>query len=188
MTTPVIHSTFTIERNYKASPARVFAALTQLEHLKHWFGGPPEWSEEKITIDFRVGGKMTSSGGPKGGAVISFESRYYDIAENERIVYAYDMNVGDRRISVSLATFVLHPEGNGTRLVLTEQGAYFDDPGGPAGREQGTRELLETLGRYVDNNYAGASGLGPRASGSAVSAVTSDCRARTTRPKRCTIC
>ena len=40
-------------------------------------------------------------------------------------------------LSVSLLTVELLAEGGGTRLVLTEQGAYFGDPAGVAGREQG---------------------------------------------------
>jgi hypothetical protein len=37
-------------------------------------------------------------------------------------------------------------EGAGTRLVFTEQGAFFDDP---AEREHGTGKLLDALGRLL---------------------------------------
>jgi uncharacterized protein YndB with AHSA1/START domain len=78
-------------------------------------------------------------------------ARYHDIVANERIVYAYEMMVEDQRISVSVATFELTADGKSTRLVLTEQGAYFDGGDGPKLREQGTRELLEALGRAVES-------------------------------------
>ena len=51
------------------------------------------------------------------------------------------MHIGDTRISVSLATIELKPEGTGTRLTFTEQGAFldgYDDPGRPRTRHART--------------------------------------------------
>src|SRR5262249_40467321 len=36
------------------------------------------------------------------------------------------MHLDERKISVSLATLELRPEGKGTRLVITKQGAFLD--------------------------------------------------------------
>lgn len=150
MTSTVSHDTFTIERTYNAVPARVFAALSQYDAMKRWFAGPPELGQEKIELDFRVGGSMKASGGPKGGPLHRFESRYWDIVENERIVYSYEMHLDGKRISVSLATFMLHPIGNGTRLVLTEQAAFLDGHDDVRARERGTHGLLDNLRREVE--------------------------------------
>ena len=57
----------------------------------------------------------------------------------------YDMHLDDTRISVSLATVEFEPEGAGTRLVLTEQGAFLDGFDDPSLRERGTRDLLAAL-------------------------------------------
>ncbi|MFT6669235.1 MAG: hypothetical protein ACJAVZ_000688 [Afipia broomeae] len=46
-------------------------------------------------------------------------------------------------LSSSLVTISFSSDGAGTRLELTEQGAYFD--GDIAGREEGTRALLDEL-------------------------------------------
>jgi uncharacterized protein YndB with AHSA1/START domain len=105
-------------------------------------------------MDFRVGGRETSRGGPKGGPVHAFDALYYDIVPNERIVFAYDMHLDDLRISVSLATIELKPEGNGTRLILTEQGAYLDGHDKPAMRQSGTEELLDQLGAELQHQLA----------------------------------
>jgi len=43
----------------------------------------------------------------------------------------------------------LEPAGSGTRLVFTEQGAYLDGYDDVAGREHGTRELLESLDKEL---------------------------------------
>ena len=64
---------------------------------------------------------------------------------DRRIVFAYSMVVGNKLISVSLATVEITPSCDGTRLVYTEQGAFFDGTDKPEGREAGTRELLDKL-------------------------------------------
>jgi uncharacterized protein YndB with AHSA1/START domain len=57
--------------------------------------------------------------------------------------------LGDQRISVSLATTELKPEGSGTRLIYTEQGAFLDGLDDPKMREQGTHELLDALAKAL---------------------------------------
>ena len=54
--------------------------------------------------------------------------------------FELDFRVGGREVSRGGA------EGAGTRLVLTEQGAYLDDHDTSAQRQQGTGDLLDTLG------------------------------------------
>ncbi len=138
----VTHATFVVERAYDASPARVFAAWSQPDAKARWFGG----SGGEYELDFRIGGREFSRGGPQGGPVYTFEARYQDIVPDERIVYAYDMHLDDARISVSLATVELKPAGEGTRLIFTEQGAFLDGLDTPEQREQGTGGLFDALG------------------------------------------
>jgi hypothetical protein len=49
---------------------------------------------------------------------------------------------------------VLEPEADQTRLTYTEQGVHLDGLDSVAGREEGTRGLLDTLGAFL----AGARG------------------------------
>jgi uncharacterized protein YndB with AHSA1/START domain len=152
----VTHDTFVLERSYSASPARVFFALSDKQAKAKWFGGPDEWGQGKYEMDFRVGGREISSGGPKGGPVHTFVAVYQDIVPDERIIYTYYMHLDDKRSSVSLATIELRPEGHGTRLVLTEQGAYLDGFDDPSVRMQGMEELLDALGRSLENTGVNA--------------------------------
>ena len=69
-----------------------------------------------------------------------------------RIVTAYEMHLDGTRISVSLGTVDIKPEGNGTRLTYTEQGAFLDGFDKPEIREKGTTELLDALGRDIQSN------------------------------------
>jgi uncharacterized protein YndB with AHSA1/START domain len=62
-----------------------------------------------------------------------------------RIVYSYDMLADEVRISVSLVTIELLPDGTGTRLLFTEQGAFLDGHEAPAHREHGTGVGLDKL-------------------------------------------
>ncbi|HEY7068569.1 MAG TPA: SRPBCC family protein [Acidimicrobiales bacterium] len=145
-TRSVTHTTFVIERTYPVPPKRVFAAFADLELKQRWFTTPPDWVDRHQSLDFRVGGHETNQGGPPGEAVNRFEASYQDIVEDERIVYTYDLCSGDRRMSVSLATIELRPDGDGTHMTFTEQGAFLDGIDDPAQREHGTNLMLDGLG------------------------------------------
>ena len=150
----VEHGTFTIERNFEVPPARVFAAWADPKAKAIWFAGPAgEWKQQLRQMDFRIGGRERVKGEFTGGRVSDFDAFYHDIVTNRRIVYSYTMHVDEKRISVSLATIEFEPaSGAGTRLILTEQGAYLDGGfDGSAGREQGTRGLLDNLNRFLAN-------------------------------------
>lgn len=147
----VTHSTFVIERKYAASPARVFAAWADPAIKSRWFSSPEEWKDGKYQLDFRVGGSEQASGGPPGGPVFSYDARYQDIVPDERFVTTYVMHMDDKRISVSVATVELKPDGNGTLLVLTEQGAFLDGYDNAGERERGTRQLLDALDRELQS-------------------------------------
>ncbi|MGH2993971.1 MAG: SRPBCC domain-containing protein [Solirubrobacterales bacterium] len=116
----VRHATFTVERTYDASPARVFAAWAEPAAKARWFGDPAQGVED-FELDFRIGGREFNRGTVEGQAY-TYEARYQDIVPDERIVYAYDMHADESRISVSLGTVELEADGAGTRLTYTEQG------------------------------------------------------------------
>jgi uncharacterized protein YndB with AHSA1/START domain len=145
----VVHATFTIENVYPHSPAKVFRAFSTPAGKDAWFGGPSDWEKHERIFEFREGGRETSAGGPKGGTVHRMDLTYRDIIPGERIIYVYDMYFDDTRISSSLATLLFKPEGPGTRLSLTEYGAYLDGYDDAGGREHGTRWLLGKMGESL---------------------------------------
>lgn len=140
------HATFVIERNYPVPPGRVFEAFSNPEAKRQWFAGPGETRGE---MDFRIGGRETASGAFPDGTVHRFEAFYYDIVPGQRIVFSYDMHLDQRRISVSLATIEIAPQGPGSRLVFTEQGVFLDGYDDAGARERGTMELLDALGAFL---------------------------------------
>ncbi|TGT78523.1 polyketide cyclase [bacterium M00.F.Ca.ET.159.01.1.1] len=142
----VVHSTFVIERVYPVGPEKVYFALSDAEAKKRWFFDPDNPMPSRHEMDFRVGGKEVNAGCPSDGQMHFYNAVYQDIVPNRRIVYSYELLFGETRVSVSLATIELIAEGKGTRLILTEQGAFFDGIDSPASREHGTGELLDALG------------------------------------------
>jgi uncharacterized protein YndB with AHSA1/START domain len=152
----VVHATFTIERSYDASPARVFRAFADPAIKRRWLVEGEGWGVEEYVADFRVGGREYSRFRFQGGPEIVNETVYQDIAPERRIIIAYWMTIGGQRISVSLATMEFEPADAGTRLVFTEQGAYLDGHSTAEDREEGTRGLLECLDRELSRGATGA--------------------------------
>jgi uncharacterized protein YndB with AHSA1/START domain len=137
----VIHSTFSLERVYDTSTGRVFAAWADPAAKARWFSpsGPHE-------LDFRAGGHEVNRGRNPDGQVLTFESHYHDLVAGQRIAYTSTLSVGENVVTVSLTTVELTPDGDSTRLVLTEHGAFLDGHEEPAWREQGTSDWLDALG------------------------------------------
>ncbi len=140
------HCSFTIERHLSAPPDQVFNAWSNPAIKKRWFMGPHEWSSLGYNLDFRIGGREHLVSGPSEGPMHIYDARIEDIVPNERIVYSYDMSLDDqKRLSVSLATVELEPEGEGTHLRFTEEDIFLDDAYGEMSREEGTNALLDNL-------------------------------------------
>ncbi|HEY1631177.1 MAG TPA: SRPBCC family protein [Rhizomicrobium sp.] len=143
------HATFTIDRELDAPIELVFQAFADPAHKARWFKGPPEWRQGIREHDFRVGGndrlKGEWAGGDRPWKVSDFTAEYRDIVENKRIVYVYEMTIDGVKISVSLATVEFQPKGKGTRLRVTEQGAFLDGYDDAGRRREGVSSQLDVL-------------------------------------------
>ena len=148
------HATFVIERTYDAPSQRVFDAWADQAAKAQWFG-PPEKPEGAYSLDFREGGCEHLAIPMDNGPEYSFDAVYQDIVPGRRIVYTYDMHRDEQRISVSVATVEIEPNGTGTRLTLTEQGVFLDGLDTSAAREHGTNVLMDTLGALVEGAGGG---------------------------------
>ena len=48
------HGSFTLERVFDATPARVFKAWADPAAKSRWFAGPGDWERGDYTLDFRL--------------------------------------------------------------------------------------------------------------------------------------
>ena len=156
MTEPTVaHSTFAIERSYPRTPDAVFSAFADPSIKRRWYaeGGGPQVID--YALDFREGGsehtryKMGDTS-YMPGAELGSDVIYADIQSNRRIVFSQTMSMAGRRFSASLVTIELLAQGEGTVLVLTHQGAFFEGADGPEMREHGWRILLGRLDGALD--------------------------------------
>jgi uncharacterized protein YndB with AHSA1/START domain len=151
----VVHGAFTIVRELPHAPERVFAAWSEPEAKAAWFSGPTgQWTPLEREMDFRVGGRERAKGKWKSGVVTDFQAHYLDIVPLRRIVYSYNMHVDEKKISVSLATIQLEPAPvggkAGTKMTLTEQGAFLDGYDDAGSRARGTASLMDALGKSLE--------------------------------------
>ena len=151
----VTHAVFSLERTYDAPLERLWAAFATAEGKASWFSGDEHgWKAIERVFDFREGGCERAKGRWANGTVSDFQAHYHEIVEGERIVYACDMIIDEVRISVSLATIEFAAAGAGTRVRITEQGAFLDGYDDAGARERGTAGLLEQLAAALEREPA----------------------------------
>ncbi|HMI51138.1 MAG TPA: SRPBCC family protein [Candidatus Saccharimonadales bacterium] len=147
----VTHNTFVIERRYATTPERVFAFFADPAKKRRWLGGEAEgFAIESFVPNFQVDSLERWTFRFKGGELIKNDVCYQDIVPQRRIVFVYTMTFGDKRVSSSQTTVELIPTDGGTKLIHTEQGAFFDSVDSARGREEGTRGLLEQLAKELE--------------------------------------
>jgi uncharacterized protein YndB with AHSA1/START domain len=144
----VAHTSFVIEREFSGTPAQVFHAFTDATALREWADCHSSDDNNEQFSDFRPGGSaMQRMTGEHG--TVTVNTRYFDIVPEERIIHAYDILMGETRLSVSLVTIELAPGGNGTRMKFTEQAAFLDGHQEPEERIEGTKEGFERLEHWL---------------------------------------
>lgn len=150
----VIHRSFTIDRTYPASRARVFAALSDPEKKRRWFAEGKGFVIAEYSLDFRVGGfERTRFRFGADGLRMTNDCVYLDIQEQERLVFAYAMTIDGTPMSSSLGTMELIDAEGGTLLRYTEQTAYTDGNDGNDRRREGTRiGIFEALARELEGH------------------------------------
>lgn len=148
---PAVHSTFVVERTYPRAPESVFAALADPAKKRRWFAESDHHQVEEYASDFRIGGAERlryrfTGNSPVAGMIIANEGRFEDIVPGRRVVTSSSMWLMDACVSCALVTIELVPDGDGTRLTCTFQGAFFEGSDGPRIRETGWNILLDQLG------------------------------------------
>ncbi|MFT3713525.1 MAG: SRPBCC family protein [Archangium sp.] len=150
-----IHNSFTLERTYPATAARVFAAFKDPVKKARWFVGGEGFLIDSYSFDFQVGGwerfrfRFGADGPPMTNDTI-----YLEIVPEQRLVFAYSMTIGGNSLSASLTTIELTPsaDGKSTRLLFHEHDTFLDGKDGGPSRKEGTEGLLKSLARELERH------------------------------------
>jgi uncharacterized protein YndB with AHSA1/START domain len=142
---------FTLERRYDAPPARVFAAFANREMKQRWMGCDQVAAPVIEQFEFRIGGREISRGIGSDGVAHIFEGTYLDIVDGQRFIFAFVMHLDDRKLSASIASVEIMPDGEGARLIFNEQGVYFGENGW-AEREEGTSAGMQQMADWLAAN------------------------------------
>lgn len=145
--TGLAHATIVMERIYKASPARVFAAWSDIEARKRWSAPAENIRIEYEEADFREGGRDVSRCIEPDNEDYLAAVTYIDIKRDERITFVEDVTHGKKRVSAALISVELTAKGAATHLLLTMQIASFDGSSMEQGYQFGWNAALDNLAK-----------------------------------------
>lgn len=148
--TPIKHATIVMERSYKASPTRVFAAWKDQKARERWQAPDASIQIKYIEADFREGGRDMARCIEADGAEFLATLYYLDIRSGRSIVFTENVAQGNANVSAALICVELYPVGEGTRQLVTMQIAAFDDSGMEKGYEHGWGMALDNLAKEFD--------------------------------------
>tara|TARA_R110000751_G_scaffold234229_3_gene335488 strand:- start:114059 stop:114505 length:447 start_codon:yes stop_codon:yes gene_type:complete len=142
----VYHDTITLERDFDASAAEVFAAYADVKKREKWTT-PEEGAEVQITAcDFQTGGSETARCGTKGAMQYDLSLTYHMVEQEKLIVFSEELREGDNVLTVALITFEISEGENGkAHLNLTDQVTSFVGKDGAEGHRHGYSLALANL-------------------------------------------
>ena len=133
--TPIV-----IERNFKASTAIIWNALTDLSQLKKWYFDLDGF-QPVPGFRFRFAGKGST------GEEYMHDCRVLEVIPGKKIAYSWTY---ENREGYSVVSFELFPDGDETRLVLTHTGvASFAANGSDFMNESFTQGWTEIIGNQL---------------------------------------
>jgi uncharacterized protein YndB with AHSA1/START domain len=111
-----------LERIVDISPALVWSAWTEPEHLKHWFT-PVPWQTVDCEIDLRPGGIFRTTMRSPEGEEFPNAGCYLEVVKNQKLVWTNALMPGFRPAAMATdcgelfftAVLTLEPQGDGTK-------------------------------------------------------------------------
>jgi len=114
----------TIVRRMKASPAKVYAALTKPELMLQWWG-PDAGPTLRAEADVRPGGRFSVVFRLLNGDEHNPTGVYKVVVPNEKLVFTWEWPGMPER--ESLVTFLLKPFDGGTELTLIHENLHDEE-------------------------------------------------------------
>ena len=144
-----------LERDFDAPPEFVFAALTQPDLLRRWYG-PDGWTLDVCEIDLRVGGRWRYVVRKPDGKAVGQRGEYRQIVPAALIVNTESWEDWDP--GECLVTTRLDARDGGTAYVCTTLFPSRDvrDTVVKSGLEQGAAQSYARLARLLSTRRASA--------------------------------
>lgn len=121
-TQTVTKPSLTLKRHLNAAPAKVFAAWTDPEKVKHWMG-PGEVEVLRVESDPRPGGSFRWVMRSPDGQTHDVSGVYREVVPDRKLVFTWAWITTPER--ESLVTVDIKPDGDGSLLTLTHE-QFFD--------------------------------------------------------------
>ena len=138
-----IKPSLTIKRRIKAAPAAVFAAWTDPEKIKHWWG-PDGMTTFLAEIEPRVGGRFHVAMTDKEGETHDVSGVYKAFVPGEKFVMSWAWITTPDRVSQLSVT--VKADGNETILTLLHE--QFADDAARVGHTRGWTQALDKLAAH----------------------------------------
>ncbi|HEX3939416.1 MAG TPA: SRPBCC domain-containing protein [Xanthobacteraceae bacterium] len=122
-TQTVTKPSLTLKRRLNAAPAKVFAAWTDPEKVKHWMG-PGEVKVLRVESDPRPGGNFRWVMRSPDGETHDVSGVYREVVPDRKLVFTWAWVTTPER--ESLVTVDIKPDGDGSLLTLTHE-QFFDE-------------------------------------------------------------
>lgn len=132
-------------RRFKATPEKVWHALTQPEALKSWMGPSDEFKCPIVEIDLKVGGRYHIGMQSPDGEMHNVSGVYREVVPNQKLVYTWAWKSMPER--ESLVTVVLRAVDGGTEVTLRHE--QFFDAEARDHHNKGWEGCLTRLVRYL---------------------------------------
>jgi uncharacterized protein YndB with AHSA1/START domain len=104
-----------------APPEAVFAAITDSEQLKQWWGDGENYKVERWEGEVRVGGRYRSIGKGHAGDPFEVTGEYVAVEPPHLLVYTWEAS-WTAAVPASVVRWELNPSAGGTRLRVTHSG------------------------------------------------------------------
>ena len=122
-TAAAVKPSLTINRRFKAAPARVFAAWTEPAQIARWFD-PGDVKVVEAVFELRPGGRFQVHATSASGEDHRVSGIVQEAVPGKKVVYTWAWQSTPER--QSLVTVEFKPDGDGTLLVLTHE-QFFDE-------------------------------------------------------------
>jgi uncharacterized protein YndB with AHSA1/START domain len=132
----------TIVRRIKASPTKVWAAITRPDQMIQWWG-PDAGPTLRADVDVRPGGRFSVVFRLLNGEEHNPTGIYREVIPERKLVFTWDLP-GERE---SLVTFLLEPIDGGTELTLLHE--HLPDDAERESHERGWSGLLDKLPLFL---------------------------------------